>query len=259
MKLSNVLSDTSGITATKLINKLCDGKKITLQDIDEVYNGKIRATKEEIWEAYNGNITDHHIYLLGTIRSNNRHIESLIEELNQKIRHMLSPYENVLELHREIPGLSHKTVEDLSTEIGLDMEVFQAKSTWQAGWAYRPVIMRVQVKKSGRTTHGNKQAKSTITEVAWAATRTKDTFYHARYHRLAARRGKKRALVAVAHSIIKSVYFVLKYNVPYQELGADYLNNRMEKKRRKYLKTELEKMGYTVQLEAVKPLTSTSA
>ncbi len=96
-------------------------------------------------------------------------------------------------------------------------------------------------------------------EAAWGASRTKDSFYCARYHRLAARRGKKRALVAVAHSIIKSVYFVLRYNVPYHELGADYLNNRMEKKRRKYLKTELEKMGYTVQLEAVEPLTPTSA
>lgn len=96
-------------------------------------------------------------------------------------------------------------------------------------------------------------------EAAWGASRTRDSFYYARYHRLSARRGKKRALVAVAHSIIKSVYFVLKYNVPYHELGADYLNRRMEKKRKKYLKAELEKMGYTVQLEHVKPLIPTGA
>jgi transposase len=127
VKLSSVLSDTSGITATKLIDRLCEGKQVTIEDIDEVYHGKIGATKEELWEACNGNITDHHIYLLGTIRSNNRHIESLIEELNQKIRQMLSPYENVLELLKEIPGLSHKTVEDLIAEIGLDMEVFPSE------------------------------------------------------------------------------------------------------------------------------------
>ena len=127
VKLSSVLSDTSGITATKLIDKLCEGKQVTPEDIDEVYHGKISATKEDLWEACNGNITDHHIYLLGVIRSNSRHIESLIEELNQKIRHMLSPYENVLELLREIPGLSHKTVEDLVAEIGLDMNVFPSE------------------------------------------------------------------------------------------------------------------------------------
>ncbi len=98
-----------------------------------------------------------------------------------------------------------------------------------------------------------------MVEAAWGASRTKDTFYHARYHRLAARRGKKKAIMAVAHSIIKSVYYVLKYNVPYHELGADYLNSRMEKKRKKYLKAELEKMGYAVLLEPVKPMSPTGA
>jgi transposase len=119
--------------------------------------------------------------------------------------------------------------------------------------------MRVRVKKSSRTTHGNKQAKTTLTEAAWAASRTKNTFYHARYHRLAARRGKKRAIIAVSHSILKSVYYMLKYNVPYYELGVDYLNSQMEKKRKRYLKSELEKMGYSVQLDPAKPLISTGA
>lgn len=90
-----------------------------------------------------------------------------------------------------------------------------------------------------------------MVEVAWAASRTKGTFYKARYHRLAARRGKKKAVVAVAHSILKSVYHVLKEQVPYKELGADYLNNIMEEKRKKYLKSELTKMGYQVELSQI--------
>jgi hypothetical protein len=85
-------------------------------------------------------------------------------------------------------------------------------------------------------------------EASWAASRTKNTFYNARYHRLAARRGKKRAALAVAHSILKSVYHVLKDNVPYNELGAIYLERRIKEKRQKYLKKELEKMGHTVLL-----------
>jgi hypothetical protein len=87
-----------------------------------------------------------------------------------------------------------------------------------------------------------------LTEVSWAATRTKDTFYSARYHRLAARRGKKRALIAVGHSILKSVYHVLSENTAYKELGASYLNEKQEKKRKQYLQKELEKLGYTVLL-----------
>ena len=88
-----------------------------------------------------------------------------------------------------------------------------------------------------------------MTEVAWAATRTKDTFYSERYHRLAARRGKKRALLAIGHSILKSVYFVLKMNVSYKELGADYVRKQREEKRKAYLKKEMEALGYEVELK----------
>lgn len=124
VKLSSVLSDTGGVTATKLIDKLCDGKQITMQDIEAVYHKKIEATKEDLWEACNGIVSEHHIYLLQTIRANNRHLDTLIAELNEKIKKALSSYENALERLREIPGLSRKTVEDLIAEIGLDMEVF---------------------------------------------------------------------------------------------------------------------------------------
>ena len=124
VKLSSVLSDTSGVTGTKLINKLCEGKPITMADIDAVYHKNIEASKEELWEACNGIVEEHHIYLLQTIRENNRHIEKLIDELDQQIKKVLSPYDNALERLREIPGLSRKTVEDLIAEIGLDMSVF---------------------------------------------------------------------------------------------------------------------------------------
>jgi hypothetical protein len=88
-----------------------------------------------------------------------------------------------------------------------------------------------------------------LTEIAWAATRTKNTFYHARYHKLAARRGKKRALIAVGHSILKSVYHILSDMSDYKELGAEYLVSRTEAKRKAYLKGELGKLGYVVELK----------
>lgn len=90
--------------------------------------------------------------------------------------------------------------------------------------------------------------KAVITEAAWAATRTKNTFYSARYHRLAARRGKKRALIAVGHSILKSVWHVLKGACEYKELGAEYLTQKVEQKRKNYLKKELEALGYKVKI-----------
>lgn len=127
IKLSSVLSSTSGVTATKLINKLCEGKVITMEDINTVYHKKIEASKEDLLEACNGVITDHHIYLLQNIRGNMQFVEKQISELNEKIKTFLSPYENALELLKKIPGLSTKTVEDLIAEIGFDMSVFPSE------------------------------------------------------------------------------------------------------------------------------------
>jgi hypothetical protein len=100
--------------------------------------------------------------------------------------------------------------------------------------------------------------KTVLTEAAWAATRTKNTFYSARYHRLAARRGKKRALIAIGHSILKSVWHVLKEGQEYKELGAEYVIKRTESKRKAYLKKELEALGYKVQIIKKPPVTNAS-
>ena len=117
--------------------------------------------------------------------------------------------------------------------------------------------MRVQEKKSARITHGNKQVKAIITEAAWAATRTKNTFFSERYHLIAARRGKKRALIAVGHSQIVALYLILSTGARYHELGAQYVQEKIEKKRKTYLSTELRKLGYMVSLTKI-PIESSS-
>ncbi|MDR2888200.1 MAG: transposase, partial [Bacteroidales bacterium] len=113
---------------------------------------------------------------------------------SHKVREILSPYDNAIALLKDIPGLNTGIIEDLVAETGLDMSVFSNEKHLCSWIDIAP---------------GNHQAKAAIVEAAWAATRTKNTFYSARYHRLAARRGKKRALIAVGHSILKSVYHIL--------------------------------------------------
>lgn len=124
IKLSSVLSSTSGVTATKLIDKLCDGEVITMQDIDAVYHKKIEATKEELLEACTGFVEEHHVYLLRLIRKEIASTNENILELNERIKALLSPYDNILQLLKEVPGIGTKGAEDLVAEIGLDMEVF---------------------------------------------------------------------------------------------------------------------------------------
>ena len=124
VKLSSILSSTSGVVGTKLIDKLIDGYQVTMEDIEEVYHRKLQASKEEIWEACNGFITEHHIFMLQMIRKDISSTETVIAEITVRIKELLSPYDNVLELLKQVPGLNAKTVEDLVAEIGLDMSVF---------------------------------------------------------------------------------------------------------------------------------------
>ena len=124
VKLSSVMSHTSGVVATKLIDKLIDGRQITIDDIDEVYHRKLQASKEGLLEACNGYVTEHHVFMLQTIRGDNAATETIVSNIDVRIREMLSPYDNVIELLKKVPGLSTQSIEDLVAEIGLDMSVF---------------------------------------------------------------------------------------------------------------------------------------
>ncbi len=134
IKLSSVLSSTSGAVGTKLINKLCDGMEVTMQDVEEVYHKKLEATKEELYEACQGFVTEHHVYMLQLIRKEIADTQQTIESLSKRIKEVLSPYENALELLKKVPGISAKSVEDLVAEIGLDMSVFPTEKHL-ASWA----------------------------------------------------------------------------------------------------------------------------
>jgi len=134
IKLSSVLSSTSGVVGTKLIDRICEGKQITMQDIDQVYHKKLGASKDEIFEACQGFVTAHHVYMLQLIRKEIDNTLRTIESLDLRIKEVLSPYDNALELLKKVPGISVKSAEDLVAEIGLDMNVFPTEKHL-ASWA----------------------------------------------------------------------------------------------------------------------------
>jgi transposase len=124
IKLSSVLSDTHGVVGTKIIDKLCKNGNISKEDIEEVYHGKLQASREEIYEACEGLVTEHHVFMLQAIKKDISSCEAIISDITARIKKMLASYDNVLELLKEVPGLSTKSIEDLIAEIGLDMSVF---------------------------------------------------------------------------------------------------------------------------------------
>ncbi|SEG29720.1 IS110 family RNA-guided transposase [Parabacteroides chinchillae] len=155
IKLSSVVSSTSGVTATALIDMLCEGKQLTLDDIKSVYHGKLAASPEELLEACTGYVEEHHIYLLQMIRKDIDNTQVLIDDLSDRIKALLSKYDNVLELLKEIPGFSTKVVEDLVAEIGLDMSHFPTEKHL-ASWA--------GMAPGNNESAGKKKAQESLTE-----------------------------------------------------------------------------------------------
>lgn len=249
VKLSSVLSDTGGSTATRLMNMLCEGRKLTLEDIESVRHKRCHHSAEEMLEACTGYMNGHKIYMLQKIRACNRRLTEEIAEMDSHIKGILEPYRGVMDRLNGIPGVQNRTCEELIAEIGLDMSNFPT-AAHLCSWAGMCPGNNESAgkKKSGRTNHGDKHVRATLVEAAWAASRTKGTFFMERFNRLAPRKGNKKALIAIGHSLLTCIYYVLSTGKRYKELGDSYVPERKEKRRKEYLKSELRKLGYDVLL-----------
>lgn len=157
VKLDSVVSSTSGVTSTKLIDKLVQNGKVTMEDIDEVYHRRLQASKEELFLACEGLIDEHQKYFLQLIRKDIDQTQTLIDELSTRIKSILSVYDNAIERLKEIPGMSTKVVEDLVAEIGFDMEVFPTEKNL-ASWA--------GMSPGNNESAGKKKALAPITETS---------------------------------------------------------------------------------------------
>lgn len=249
IKLSTVLTDTNGKTANSLIEMVCSGEELTESKIEGIRHKRCHHTAEEMLEACTGYMTSHKIFMLQSIRGFNDIISEQIVQLDNEIKTKLLPYQEIIKKLCAIPGVQNRICEELIAEIGLDMTTFPS-SAHLCSWAGMCPGNNESAgkKKSSHTNHGNKQVRATLVEAAWAATRTKDTFYQERFSRLSIKKGNKRALIAIGHSILTTVYHILTTGEEYKELGKDHYKVRTENKKKSYLVSELKKLGYKVQI-----------
>jgi transposase len=248
IKLSSVVSDTSGTVATKLIDGLISGRKDLEVLINECYHGKLSATKEELRQALTGRLTSHHVFMLKQMKAHIAYIESQILLIDTEMDNKLEGYNEELGLLQTIPGVAKEGAKRILSEIGANMDVFPDEHHL-ASWAGMCPGNNESAgkKKSSRTRHGNQYLKPLLVELAWGATRTKGTYFRAKYESMIGRRGKKRALLAIGHKILVASYHILKDKVPYQELGANYLLERKKKNKIDYLKRQLKELGYNIE------------
>lgn len=243
LKLSSVFSDIRGKTCTAVIDAVIRGETNPNKLAELCTNPHLKSSKEEISLAVDGRFTEHHKFMIHAIRNSIENIEDEIKHLDKEIERRMEPIEGRVQQLCDIPGLSKKSIRELIAEIGVDMEVFPTAEHLTSWAGLAPGNNEsAGKKKSSHTNHGNKATKSIMTECAWCATRTKNTLFSAKYKRLAARRGKKRALVAIAAMMLKVVYHMLKDGTTYKEVGDNYLDDRRKQAQIKYYKDQLNKL-----------------
>ena len=281
IKLSSVARDITGVSARAMLAEIAAGKT-DAELLADLARGRMRAKLPELQKALTGIVAPHHRFLLAKQLAHIDFLDEQVEEISAEIERQIDQmslppaasasdngenpqdtpaasgqakpaltWNEAVELLDTIPGVDRRTAEKMLAEMGLDMSRFPTDkhlSTW-AGLA--PGNHQSGGKRySGRTPKGNRTLSSTMVEAAWGAVRTKDSFLNARYHRLAARRGKKRALVAVAHSMLVSAWHMLTECKPYHELGGGFLDQRKKEAKISYLIRRLEQItGGAVSIE----------
>lgn len=250
IKLASVASDVLGASGRAMIQALIEGQ-MSPKQMAELARRRLREKIPQLQEALAGKLTDHHRFMLKQLMSQIEQLEGQIEDFDRRIEQVMSPLEqNAVQNLDQVPGIDQRAAQNIIAEIGCDMSRF-ASSAHLCSWAGMcPGINQSGGKrKSGKMNQGNRWLKRTLMQCAWAASRTKNSYFQGQYRRLAGRRGKKRAAAAVAHSLLVVCYHLLRDGTEYQDLGPNHFDHLEQSQRTAPLVKRLEKLSFRVTLE----------
>jgi transposase len=250
IKLASVVSDVMGVSARAMLEALIAGHASPEQMAD-LAQKRLREKREELTKALEGRVQAHHRFVLTELLCQIDSLDETIAHFDEQIEVYCRPFEEAVDLLDTIPGVGRRTAEIIVAEIGIDMSRFPTHRHL-AAWAGVASGNNESggKRRSGRTRKGNKALGAALNQAAHAAARTKNTYLSAQYHRLARRIGKKKAIVAVEHSILVIAYHLIQRHEPYRELGGDYFDKRRPEATARHLVKRLEKLGYQVSIEA---------
>jgi transposase len=251
VKLASVASNVMGVSGRQMLEAIIAGNEDP-EALAALAKGRLRAKIPDLERALSGRIRTSHRLLL---RLHLEHIDDLankVEELNEEIDRLMLPFDEDEQLRRldDIPGVGREVAQVIIAELGVDMNRFPS-AAHAASWAGLAPGKNESAGKnrSGKITPGNRHLKAMLVQAAHAVSRTKDNYLAAQFRRLAARRGKKRAAIAVAHSILVIAYHMLRDGTEYRDLGGDYFDKRNKEKLQRNLVRRLEGLGLKVMLE----------
>jgi transposase len=237
-----------------MLRALIEGRASPAEMAD-LAKGRLKAKRDHLELALAGRVQPHHRFILQELLTQIESLDATITKFDEQVREYGRPFEEAIERLDTIPGVARETAEVIVSEIGTDMSRFPS-AAHLASWAgVAPGNHESAGKRlSGRTTKGDQALVDALTQAAWAASHTKNTYLSAQYRRLVVRKGKKKALVAVAHSILVIAYHLLKDHENYHELGGDYFDKRNPQTVAKRLVRRLEGLGYSVTLQQNLPI-----
>ncbi len=249
IKLEDVISDIVGVNGRRFLAALLEPE----YDPELVAEGAthgIQRKRGQLIEALTGRVGNHQRFMLRQLLSHIEFIEQRISDLDAEVSERSRPFEAAILSLDRIPGIGRRAAEEILAEIGTDMTRFPTHRHL-ASWAkVCPGNNQSGGKRrSGYSGKGNRWLRATLVDCAWCAVRTKGTYFKAMYYRLAARRGKKRAQLAVAHSLLVVIFHLLRDGTLYQDLGATYFDQRDRDLIQRRAVRNLERLGYRVSLE----------
>jgi len=284
LKLGDVVSDVMGKAAQMILRAVVDGETDSVR-LADFAAGRVRASRETLERALTGKATAHHRFLLGEHLTQIEHLDEAIGRISEEIARRLTPeppippreeehqpasptatepgslpsaaglpsllnWQQAVEIIDQITGISQRIAEGLLAEIGVNMGQFPSAKHLASWVGVCPGNHESAGKRlSGKTRKGNPYARQLLIQAAHAASHSKNTYLATQYHRIAARRGAKKAAVAVGHSILVIIYHLLRDGSTYQDLGGNYFDQRDRHMVQKRLVRRLERMGYQVELQ----------
>jgi transposase len=251
IKLASVVSEVLGASGRAMLEALIAGATDP-EVLASLARGTLRKKHDALVQALAGRIQDHQRFLLRMLLAQVDHLEQAITQLSAEIADRLVPYAEALELLCTIAGVKRRVAEVVLAEIGPDLSRF-ADARHLCSWAAICPGNHESAgkRRSGRMRHGNRWLRGVLLQAAWAAIKVKGGYFGAQFRRIAKRRGDKRAAIAVAHSILTVIYYVLTRGVPYDDLGADYFDRLRPEQQARYHARRLAELGFDVTLEPI--------
>jgi transposase len=249
IKLDSVAADVLGVSGRAMLAALVAGERDP-GVLAELAKGRLRAKLPQLRQALRGRFSDHHALLVRLALAHLEQLEASIAELDTHIDRVLAPFARTRDQLDTITGVGKRAAETIIAEIGVDMTVFPTAGHL-ASWAGRCPGNNITggKRRSGKPSRGNRWLGEMLTECAWAAARSRDTYLSAQFWRLARRIGKKKAAMAVGHSILVIAWHLLTNDCDYQDLGGDYFVRRDTDRQRQRAVAQLQALGYRVALE----------